>query len=253
MSRRPAVLCCALVLLAGCSSKAATTPLPSPSASLAATPIPAAYTLRSDAAQGYSLAIPDAWDYVLRDSPSFDADLQTVSQHSPELAAYFQQSFASDGQVRMLGADSRSLATGFAANVQVMVSDLGPVASAPSLKDLGAAKLKLLGKQTTVAQPVKRTDGHLSGQAAERLDYALTGATSNPVVRSFLAVVERDGRSYEYELTMGALPDAAGTTFENLGRLFTLFTPAAGTPRPSAPAGSSPGVSPSRSASASPQ
>ena len=239
MVRRPiALLGGALLGFAACSaSPQATTPLPGPGASGLATPLPPAYTLRTDGAQGFSLGVPDAWDYVVRDSATFEADLRTVAQHSPELAAYFRQSFTSDAQVRLLAADSRSVATGFTANVQVMASDLGPAASAPSLTELADAKVRRLTQETTVTHPVKRTADHLSGLPAVRIEYTLAGAANNPVIRSYLVVVVRGGRRYEYELTMGALGEAAGTTFENLGRLFTLFTPttASATTRPAAP------------------
>lgn len=194
--------------------------------------MPLDWSLHSDLPQGFTLGTPTAWDVAFRDSPTFDADLAAVGQHSPELAAFFKQSFDSDAQVRFIAADSRSIATGFTANVQVISSDLGPVGVAPGLKDLADAKVKLLSTQNTVVQPVERAGNHLAGQQAVRLDYALTGPPGAPQVRSYLTVVERSGRRYEYELTMGARPDAAGTTFATLSNLFTLFRPSGATPSP---------------------
>ena len=225
MRLRPTVFCSALVLFAACSSTTATKPVPRPSASPSAIALPGGWTLRSDRPQGYSLALPSGWDYVVRDSRSYTAELQAVSRNSPELAGYFKQSLSADAQVRFIAADSSSLLSGFAANVHVMTSDLGPLGSAPSLKDLADAKVKLLSGQASVARPVKRAPDRLSGQPAVRLDYSLAGSTS-PMVRSYLVVVQRGGRGYEYELTMGALPDAAATRFATLGRFFTLFPPA---------------------------
>ena len=225
MRPRPTVFCSALLLLAACSSTTATNPVPRPSASPSAIALPVGWTLRSDRPQGYSLAIPDGWDHVVRDSPSYPADLRAVSLHSPELAGYFKQSLSADAQVQFIAADSSSLLTGFAANVHVMTGDLGPLESAARLKDLADAKVKLLSGQASVIRPVKRTADRLSGLPAVRLDYWLAGSVS-PMVRSYLVVAERSGRVYEYELTMGALPDAAATAFATLGQFFTLFPPA---------------------------
>ena len=233
MKPRPAALCCIAVVLAACSSStpsAVPRPVPSPSPSSSSIAPPEGWTLRSDALQGYSLAVPDAWDYVVRDSPTFDADLQAINQHSPELGAYFKQSLSSDAQVQFIAADSRSLQTGFAANLHVMTSDLGPVGSAASLKDLVDAKVKLLSAQASVVQPLHRAPDHLSGQPAVLLEYSLAGSANIPLVRSYLVVLQRGGRGYEYELTMGALPDAASITFATLSQFFRLVPPARGTP-----------------------
>ena len=233
MTLRPAILGCVVVVLAACSSSTPSPvpgPSPGPSPSPAATAAPEGWTLRRDGLQGYSLAIPDAWDFVIRDSPTFDADLQAVNQHSLELSAYFRQSLTSDAQVQFIAADSRSLQAGFAANVHVMTSDLGRVGSAASLTALVDAKVKLLSAQASVVQPVQRAPDHLSGQPAVRLEYSLAGTANSPLVRSYLVVLQRGGRDYEYELTMGALPGAATTTFATLSQFFRLFPPAHETP-----------------------
>jgi hypothetical protein len=258
------LLAAAPLVLAGCAvgagdNELSPSPGASPSASASVSPggRPAGWVVRSDPAQGFSVAIPDAWDFVVRDSPTYTADLDAVSQHSTDLATYFKQSLAADAQVRLMAADSRSLATGFAANLQVMVSDLGPSGTAPGLSDLADAKVKLLSRQSG---PVKRTSDRLSGEPAVRLDYSLgrpppspapsggatAGAGSNPgptpsaspspgtvpAIRSYLAVVRVGGRALEYELTMGALPGAAGTTFQVLGQNFKVFPPVAPSPSP---------------------
>ena len=233
MKLRPLIVCCGVVVLAACSSttpRPVPRPSPSPSPSPAAVAPPEGWTLRGDGFQGYSLAIPDAWDYVVRDSPTFDADLQAVNQHSPELGAYFKQSMSSDAQVQFIAADSRSLPAAFATTVHVMTSALGPLGPAARLKELVDAKVKLLSAQASVVHPVRRTPDHLSGQPAVRLEYALAGSANNPLVRSYLVVVQRGGRAYEYELTMGALPDAATITFATLSQFFKLVPPVRGSP-----------------------
>ena len=196
--------------------------------------VPAGWVVHTDNTQGFAVAIPDSWDFVIRDSATYDADLQTVSQDSADLAAYFKLSFGADTQVRFLGGDPHDLGGGFATNVQVIASDLGPTTTAPGLRELADAKTRLLAKQATLVQPVTRAAAVLAGQPAQRLDYVLT-STGSPAVRSYLATVQRGGRSYEYELTMGALPAAAATTFDTIAQLFTVFAPGgvAATPSPS--------------------
>lgn len=237
--RRAAAVLVTLVALAGCGTSA-TVPTPGVTPSVSASPLPALWSVHGDAAQGFSVAVPDAWDFVFRDSRTLDADLKVVEQHSPELATYFRQSLAAHEQLRFLAADSRSLPSGFATNVQVMTADLGPAGIAPSLKDLTDAKVRALRLQASVTQPVARVADQLGGRPALRLDYTLAtpaaaatgagagatadagaGAPGTALVRSYLMEVLRGPDQFEVELTIGARPETAATTFQLVSEHFS--------------------------------
>lgn len=229
-------------LLSACSSTAATGPV-RPSPSPASTPLPDMWGTYADRRQGFSVAVPTAWDVVARDSPTFAADIKTVSDQSTDLGRYFTDSFAKNDQLRLLAADPRTLQQGFAANVNVMISDLGADATAPTLDDVVRAKVKRLSTAAEVGKPLLRRSDRLSGLDAVRLDYTLN-ANGTPVqVRSLVAEWERSGRRFLVELTMGAPASDADTLFTAEQRLFTLFAP--GRPAPS------PRLAPTPSASSS--
>ena len=211
--------------VAGCSSPVATptptrsqTPSPSPSA----VPLPAMWTVHTDQGESFSIATPDAWDYVIRDSSSFASDLDAVGKHSPELQTYFKKSIDANSELRLIAADPRSLTGGFAANVNVMRSDLGALARAPTLAELGAAKLTRLRNEGAVQLPVQHTDDTLAGRAAVRFDYALKAADQTVTVRSYVIVFDRGGRRTMLELTMGAPGDQATGIFDTAARSFKL-------------------------------
>jgi hypothetical protein len=191
------------------------------------------WSAHGDARQGFSVAVPEAWEVVTRDSPSFDADVQAVSGRSPELGTYFTDSFSKHDQLRLLAADPRSLQAGFATNINVMISDLGATATAPTLDDVTRAKVKRLSATPNVGKPLQQHRDHLSALDAVRLDYTITAGGNAIQVRSVLATVERGSRRYLVELTMGAAPANADTVFTAEQRLFRLFTPAKVAPPPS--------------------
>lgn len=224
-----------VVMLNACSSTAGTAPVrPSPSA--ASTPLPAMWGTYADQRQGYSVALPTSWDVVTRDSPTFAANIKTISDQSTDLGTYFTDSFAKNDQLRLLAADPRTLPQGFAANVNVMISDLGADATAPTLDDVVKAKVKRLSAAAEVGKPLLRHNDRLSGLGAVRLDYTLTVNRTSVRVRSLVVEIERKGRQLLVELTMGAPASGAESLFTAEQRLFTLFTPGgpAPSPRPAA-------------------
>lgn len=236
--------CVLAVALGACSTKATTTTHPQPSQpSPSPTALPDLWNVHTDARQGFSVAVPEAWQVVLRDSPSFNADVQAVSGQSPELGQYFTDSFSKHDQLRLLAADPRSLEAGFATNVNVIISDVGASANAPGLDDLTRAKVKLLNATSDLGKSLQQHRDHLSALDAVRLDYTLTAGGHSVQVRSLLATVERAGRRYLVELTMGALPASVDTLFAAEQRLFRLFTPAKGSASPSPSAGNGSGSS----------
>jgi hypothetical protein len=179
------------------------------------------WSSHGDAAHGFRVGIPDSWDVIVRDSPSFGADMDGVSRHSPELQGFFQRAMASNSELRLLAADSRSIAQGFAANVNVMSSDLGPSAGAPTLGELAQAKLIRLRKETAIpAGSVKGVDARLSGHPAARFDYALRAGDQDIAVRSYLLVFDLRGRRTRLELTMAAPGDPGN--FDTIARSFAV-------------------------------
>ena len=190
-----------------------------------ATPLASGWRLHADNGQGYLVAFPDAWAFVFRDSTTLDADLKAVDSQSPELATYFRSSMAGVEQLRLVAADPRSLVNGFATNVNVMSSDVGNAASAPSLDALAAAKVKHLATDRTVAGPVKQAPGSIAGHPAVVIDYGVLAGARTARVRSYLLVVARGSERFLYEVTMGALPDAADATFVPLAASFAVFPP----------------------------
>jgi hypothetical protein len=228
--RRPLLAGWVLVLALGaCSTTATSSPqaaLPSPSP----TAPPDMWSVHRDARQGFSVATPDAWELVTRDSPSFDADIRTVSAHSPELGQYFADSFVKHDQLRLLAADPATLQQGFATNINVMISDLGVTAGAPSLQDATRAKVKRLGAAPDLGRVLQQHRDRLSAMDAVRLDYVITAGAGAVQVRSLLATVERGGRRYLVELTMGAARADAEIVFPAEQRLFRLFAPATVSP-----------------------
>jgi hypothetical protein len=227
LTRGRALLALAGVLtLAACSTPTAgTSQQPRSLPSVTPQAVPALWSVHADSAQGYALAFPDAWDFVFRDSRTLDADLKTVRNQSPEMGKYFSDGFAKNDQLRLIAADPRSLQAGFAVNVNVMVGDLGSASAAPTLDELTAAKLKLLGQQQDVGKPVKRSAVKLAGLPAARLDYTLSAGGLSVEVRSFVATFERGGRRYVAVLTMGEPAGGTSTTFDDLARGFLLFSP----------------------------
>lgn len=185
-------------------------------------PVPAMWTAHPDPGQGFTVATPDAWEVATRDSPTFAADLDTVGRHSPELQRFFKASLDANPELRLISADPRSLAHGFANNVNVISSDLGLGAAAPTLRELAQAKQTRLGHESGVKGPVKRAADRLAGHPAERFDYGLKLADQVVSVRSYLVVLERGGRRASLELTMAAPPDGATGIFDPITRTFNL-------------------------------
>ena len=208
--------------LGGCSSTAQQPPLASPSPAVSAAPLPDMWTVHADPSEHFSVATPEAWDFLLRDSPSFVADLEAVGKHSPELQAYFKKAMETNAELRLVAADGRSLAGGFAANVNVMRSDLGAVSRAPTLGELATAKVTRLGNEAAVMLPVKRADVRVAGRPAVRIDYQLKAGDHTVSVRSYLLVMEHGGQRAMLELTMGAAADQAAATFDGIASSLTL-------------------------------
>jgi hypothetical protein len=240
---RQAALLLAAVAAAGCTGfparrapvgSPATAGSPAPASSAAVTAPQVA--LHADPVSGFALAVPDAWDAVVRGAPGFATEIEVVGRHSPELKAYFQKSLAGDPELRLIAADSRSLAGGFATNANVSASDLGAPARAPGLQDLAAAKLRRLQAESAVVMPLSRHDDRLGGRAAMRFDYSLKVGDAVVNVRTYLVIVERTGRRQLLALTMGASPDQAAATFAGIAGSFRV------TAQQSAPGGSTPGA-----------
>ncbi len=241
-----AVLAIALMAAAACAGPAAKTGTPVSPAARTSASLPTGWSSHSDTGQGFAIAYPDAWDASFRDSATLDADLKTVAAHSPELGSYFADAFKKDDQLRLLAADSRTLAQGFAANVNVMISDLGDARSAPSLGDVAGAKARHLGAQPGVGKTLVRTRSRLADNDAVRFDYPLSSAGATAQVRSVITEVDHGGRRLLVELTMGAPSAVAGFAFDDMVGNFRLFT--AAHPPPVAPS-PSPSTSPSPSPS----
>jgi hypothetical protein len=220
------------LLLCGCSGSSGTTAV-APAPSAPATPLPDMWRSIPDKKAGFSVALPTSWDVVTRDSPTFDADLKAVGDQGPELAKYFTDAFGKNDQLRLLGADPRTLPQGFAANINVMTSDLGTTADAPTLDDVAKAKAKSLAAAAGVQKPVLRQADKMSGLGAVRFDYTLTANGTAVQVRSLVATVERGGRRFLVELTMGAPAAGAPSLFAAEQALFTLFDPSRPSPSPS--------------------
>lgn len=228
---------CVLAVAPGACSTTATSHAPAYLPSPSPTVLPDLWSLHADAGQGFSVAVPEAWEVVVRDSPSFNTDLQAVSEQSPELGQFFTDSFSKHDQLRLLAADPRSLDAGFATNINVIISDLGASASAPGLDDLARAKAKRLSSTADLGKSLQQHRDHLSAVDAVRLDYTITAGGQAVRVRSLLTAVERGGRRYLVELTMGAPPTSADTLFTAEQRLFRLSAPAKVAPSPSASIG----------------
>ncbi|MFN2465977.1 MAG: hypothetical protein ABR598_06900 [Candidatus Dormibacteria bacterium] len=214
-----------LAALPGCAATTGHHPPAASSPTASAAALPAEWSLHEDAPQGFSLALPDAWDVATRDSPTLDADLQALRARRPELARYFTDGFTINDQLRMIAADSRSLNAGYAVNAHVNAGDLGSTAAAPSLDEVVKARLTRLARQREVTQPVHRTSTHLAGQTAAQLEYTLATPTAKVTVRSYLITVDRAGRRRLYELTIGQPADAGRGALDDIARLFALFPP----------------------------
>ncbi|GAC1333104.1 MAG: hypothetical protein NVSMB17_13080 [Candidatus Dormibacteria bacterium] len=228
---RPLAPLVTVVLLAGvtgCSQGAKPAPRPSlsPLPTAVATvsvPLPGMWTVHPDPAQGFSVVTPDAWDFVLRDSPTLAADLDAVGKHSPELQAYFVKAAQANAELRFVAADARSLEGGFAANANVVASDLGSRAAAASLGELSQAKVKRLRADPAVSSTLKLVATTLSGHPASRIDYELNTGGGTVTVRSYLAVVDQGGRRRLFELTIGAPGEQATSVFDTIAGSFVLF------------------------------
>jgi hypothetical protein len=258
--RRAVVAATLAGLVAGCSISQAPSAPASPSRaaglSLLASPVPspqldAAWTLHSDATESFAIAFPDTWNFVFRDSPTYDADLKAVN--NADLIKFFGDGFRT-GQgngLKLIAAEPRSAQSGFVTNLSVFHTDLGPAESAPSLDSIASSKLNLFAKQQTITGDVKRQQLQVPAGSMEQLQYATKPNDKTVNVSTYLGTTEAGSHRFLFEIVIGTnVQDFAGL-FDRIIKTFRLL-PAASSPPPGT-ASPAPAASPGgRPASPSP-
>jgi hypothetical protein len=236
------------ILAAGCSTSsprpAASSPSPLAGVSLTASPVAspqldAAWTLHSDAAESFAIAFPDTWNFVFRDSPSYDADLKAVN--NADLIKFFGEGFRA-GQsngLKLIAAEPRSAQSGFVTNLSVFRTDLGPSTTAPSLDSIASSKLNLFSKQQGLIGEVKRQQVRVPAGTFEQLQYSTKPNDKTVNISTYLGTTEAADHRYLIEVIVGTnVQDSAGL-FDRIVKTFRLISPPAPTPL------ASPSVSPS--------
>ena len=235
MRRRIGLGAAALTLLsAGCSLSqtptAKSSPTPPPAASLLATPVPSpsldpGWSLHADAGQGFAVGFPDTWQFLVRDSPTYDADLKTINTSSSDLGKYFGDGFK-NGQangLKLIAAEPRSVASGFITNLSLFKTDLGPRDTAPSLDAVATSKLNLLTKNQSVTGDITRQTVQVPAGSTERLQYAMKPSDKTVNVSTFLGTFDADGHRFLYQMVIGTnVQDFAGL-FDRVAKSFRLL------------------------------
>jgi hypothetical protein len=203
------------------------TPVPSPT-------LDAGWSSHADAAQGYAIAFPDTWSFVFRDSPTFDADIKTISTSAADLGKYFSDAFSKGqaGGVRLIAAEPRSLQSGFVTNMSVLKTDLGDPASAPDVDAVAASKRALISKNQTLQGDVKEERTQLPAGTAELISYSIKPADADVAVSTYLMTADFPGRRVLYEVIIGTNVKDSASLFDRIARSFRLL-PAAPGPSPS--------------------
>lgn len=237
-----AAVACAAPAPSGSPSPTPTPRLPTPS------PVPSGelqpgWSRVDDPLAGFSIGLPDSWDRAVLDSPSFDADIAAIAGRNADLARFVSDAFknAKDRRLKLLAADPRSAAAGFATNANVMVTDLGAPAKAPGLTDLANAKLGTLRADASVIQPpVARRRTLPAGQSVQ-VTYAFDVGDRKVFVVTYLLVDDRGGFRRYIQLTLGTTSDDHDALFESFVASFQVTTPPPRpTPSPSTPPSASP-------------
>jgi hypothetical protein len=237
-----------ILLLSGCQSsvlpRIGASPKPE-SASLTDTPgspptLDAGWTLHGDNAQGYAIAFPDTWDFVYRDSPTYDADVAAVIAAGAELGKFFTDGFKTGqpGGIALIAAEPRSAQSGFVTNLSVFKMDLGPAAGAPPLDSIVKAKTDVVTKAGNTSE-IRTQQVNLPAGSARQVLYTAKSDKYTAVVGYYLATVDRGGHRYLVEIVIGSTVSDATTLFGKIAKSFRLITPA-----PSPSASSQPGPRP---------
>ncbi len=239
------------VLATGCSVTQAPTststsqPSSLPAVSLVTSPVPSpqlesAWTLHQDTAEGYAIGFPDTWNFLLKDSPSYDADLKGVN--NADLIKFFGEGFknAQGSGLKLMAAEPRSAQSGFVTNLSVFKSDLGPSESAPTLDVIASSKQNLFAKSQAVTGEVKRQQAQVPAGAVEQLQYTMKPNDKTVTVSSYLGTTEANGHRFLFEILVGTnVQDPAGL-FDRIIKTFRLVPPPGPTPSPAVSVQASP-------------
>lgn len=241
---------------AGCSVSQSSAPKPSPSSapavSLVSTPVPSpsldpGWSLHADAGEGFAIGFPDTWQFLVKDSPTYDADLKTINTSSSDLGKYFGDGFknAQGNGLKLIAAEPRSVQSGFVTNLSVFKTDLGASDQAPSLDGIATSKRNLIAKNPALTGDIKRQVVQLPAGSAEQLQYSIKPADKTATISLYLATYEAAGHRFLFEVIIGTnVSDYAGL-FDRIAQSFRLLTTAATVSTSAAPV--SPAAKPSAS------
>jgi hypothetical protein len=260
-----------LVLAAGCSLPQApagsSTPSSGPAVSLLLTPVPSpdldpAWTLHADDGEGYAIAFPDTWNFVFRDSRTFDADVKALN--NADLIKFFGDGFKNGqaGGLKLIAAEPRSIQSGFVTSLSVFKTDLGPSDTAPGLAGIAASKQNLFTRTDGLVGEVKRQQVKVPAGTLEQLQYSIKPSDRVATISSYLGTLEAGGHRFLYEVLVGTnVQDPAGL-FDRVIKTFRILgvgsAGASPTPVPSpratpSTAAASPGATAPGRASSSPR
>jgi hypothetical protein len=224
------------VTLAGCSGQSGSRPPqpapvgPSPQA------LEPGWTVHTDGRGGFSLALPDYWEHAQRDSPTLTADVAAITARNAELGKYFEASVGSPGnRLEFLAADPRSLGLGFATNAAVFRIDMGNAATAADLAAVTQAKVKALGKDSSISGVIDSKLVRLAGRDAQRLAYVFKSGAKTAAVVSYLLLTDAGQSRIEYELILGSAGTDYAPLFERISSSFRVVAQAA--PATASPSG----------------
>lgn len=231
-----ATFCALAVGVCGCqSSPPQVGGSPSPTlapASPAPTPsLDAGWTLHVDGAEGYAIALPNTWNVVLRDAPTFDADVKTIATANADLGKYFQDGFSKGDSsgIKLIATEPRSVQSGFVTNLSVFKNDYGPVETAPDASAVAAAKLSLVGKNPAATDATQQRLKLPAGEAV-RLSYSVKPGDRTAAVNAFFVALDTGGRRYIYEFIAGTTVTDPGTLFSHIADSFRAFATAVTSP-----------------------
>lgn len=225
--------------LAGCDVKP-TTPgnsssHPTPAGAYLDTPVPspaldAGWNLHADAIEGYAIAFPDTWNFVFRDSPTFDNDIKAISASASDLGKYFGDAFTKGqaGGVRLIAAEPRSVQSGFVTNMSVLKTDLGDPKNAPDVEAVAASKRALITKNQTLQGDIKVERVELPAGTGELISYSIKPSDANVAVSTYLVTADFPGRRVLYEVIIGTNLKDSAALFDRLAKSFRLLRAAPG-------------------------
>ncbi|MEA2647116.1 MAG: hypothetical protein QOE92_2199, partial [Chloroflexota bacterium] len=192
-------------------------PAPTPS-------LEAGWTLHVDSSEGYAVAAPQTWNVVLRDAPTFDADVKAINDANADLGRYFKDGFqrGQSSGIKLIAAEPRSVLSGFVTNLSVFKNDYGPSDSAPTADAIAEAKLAALSKNPAVSDATQQHVALPIGDAV-RITYNMKPADKVAAVSAYLVAQDSGGRRYVYELIAGSTVTDPGTLFGRIADSFRVL------------------------------